>query len=253
MKRLIILSILLITSILSWGSQPRNSYLSVGYIKSELSKKGENNSLPSRYGMSISAGYTHFFNKKPILGSLYLGLDWTFLYGSFRQYRIHLEDYIPPSELSKYKYPKELQQNIELDQTTIGMQFGPSVTYLPLKDLQISAYYRYAPGLGFIETAVDPFNPPSDVRMESYIESVDYSYVGYNFLGLSVSYKIFMVGIEHKWASMSHRVNTSVGKQNISFKTTGTWFNIGVRLGKSGVKKGKKKNYTYDDNITQVY
>ncbi len=252
MKRVILFFVVFCTSLSLFAKVPRNGYITVGYVNSEIGKKGEANPLKSRYGMSISAGYSYFLNKKPILDNFYVGLDWTFLHGDFRQYRIKMSDHIKPSNLDNYKYSADLKENNEIDHTSIGMQFGPSLTMVPYKDLQISTYFRYSPTLDFIETSMDPYDPPTDLRLGSYIESVDYSYGGYYVVGLSASYRIFMVGIEHSWGSVDHRVHTSSGKQNITFNNKGTWFNIGVRLGKGGFSK-KKKNYTYDNELTQIY
>ena len=251
MKKILLLSILTICALQLFAKIPRNGYLTVGYINSELSKKGED-PINNRYGMSISAGYTHYFNKKPILNMLYLGVDWTFLHGNFRQYRVEIDDFVASDGLDNFKYKQDLSKKNEIDDTSIGMQFGPSITAMRLKDLQVSAYLRYSPTLDFIESAMDPYNPPTQLPLEYYQESVDYSYVGYYSVGLSVSYKIFMLGIEHSWGSMSHYVYAGTSKQNIKFDNKGTWFNIGIRLGKGGFGH-KKKNYTYDNDLTQVY
>lgn len=250
MKKILLLALLTFFALQLSAKVPRNGYLSVGYVNSQLGKKGED-PLKSRYGMAISAGYTYYFNKKPYFEHFYVGLDWTFLHGSFRQYRIQIQDHVPTSRLPEFKYQQDLPKKNEVDHTSIGMQFGPSVTYMPMHDLQVNAYFRYSPTLDFIESAMDPYDPPTQLPLQYYQESVDYSYVGYYSVGLSVSYKLFMVGVEHSWGSMTHYVYSGSSKQDIKFDNKGTWFNIGIRLGKGGFGKGK--NYSYDDRLTQVY
>lgn len=250
MKKILLLSIVFVCSLQAFAKVPRNAYVTVGYVMSEVKKQGEYSGLNSRYGMSISVGYTFLLNKKPLWNNVYVGVDWTFLHGDFRQYRFKMADYIPKSRLGEYNQ-KDINENNEIDHTTIGMQIGPSLTMMAAKDLQLSAYFRYAPSLDFIETSVDPYNPPTDARLGSYQESVDYSYAGYYTVGVSASYKIFMAGVEYTTGSMQHRVHTSNGMQEVKFDNKGVWLNIGVRLGKGGI--GKKKNYTYDDALTNIF
>lgn len=149
--------------------RPPKRYVNFGYLTSqEMTFDNEvlsNLNAKADWGASFEAGTTYFLHKKPILGLIRIGLDYTYFDLQYAQWKYVIEDEEVPVHFGE-----------------IGMQLGPSITVSPLKWVHLKAYGRYA-------ATFSGFGDES-------LESLYGGYAGLMNYGISASLKTFTFGIE---------------------------------------------------------
>lgn len=214
MKYIFSLFLFLIPSILlveAQESKPKATYLNFNYTKSKLKFDNEF-SINNDFGGGITVGRTFYLHKKPIAGMLRFGLDWTFFDLNVSQYSE--EDY--DEEDGEFKVKTYMGE--------VGMHFGPSVTVTPVKNLNVSAYFRYAPSfVGFYNDDMEEFKG---------------AFGSFFVTGISASYRMISLGVEQRWGAAKFKFSDDEDDdyeyEDISFtmktKTTGPRFYIGLRF-----------------------
>lgn len=143
------------------------TYLNIGYVESKL-KQDDFDQLKSDWGASITIGKTFFLHKKPVANFIRFGIDATWFDLSYANYK--LNDF----------GLKETFHHAEA-----AMHVGPSITLTPVKGLNISGYFRYAPTFAALySTANDNYNLGYATRFVA---------------GGCLSYKFFGVGFESRF------------------------------------------------------
>ena len=117
---------------------PNHRYINLFYANQKLDFGAygsvEPQTLKSDYSMGIEFGNTYFFNgKRPTLGMLRFGLDFSYADLQYASYKIKGVD--------EFDIPIELDGHF----VNFGMQVGPSVTVTPLDWLNARVYVHYAP------------------------------------------------------------------------------------------------------------
>ena len=57
----------------------RAKYFNIGYVNQTVTDKTFGGKIKSDFGVSLSSGKTYYLHKKPIVGMIKFGLDWTWL------------------------------------------------------------------------------------------------------------------------------------------------------------------------------
>lgn len=153
----------------------RAKYFNISYVKQSLSAQDADYKYNSSLGVAITNGRTYYLHKKPILGMIKFGIDWSFYDVNFAMYENEIND--------GYDVEKE-----KMYQAEVGMQIGPSVTVNPIDHLKVNGYFRVTPSYSMMYSG-DEFSG---------------SYGTFFSAGGAISYKVISLGIEGRW-----------GKQNI--------------------------------------
>lgn len=121
----------------------RSKYFNLGYVKQSLVFKDfGDEKLKNDFGVSISWGKTYYLHKKPLLGMLKFGLDWSWVDLNYSKYTIS-----EPEEPGSGSVGDIMDETIDIGnhQLEYGMQVGPSITINPVHELKISLYFRLTP------------------------------------------------------------------------------------------------------------
>ncbi|WP_417192431.1 hypothetical protein [Alistipes putredinis] len=121
----------------------RSKYFNLGYVKQSLVFKDfGDEKLKNDFGVSISWGKTYYLHKKPLLGMLKFGLDWSWVDLNYSKYTIS-----EPEEPGSGSAGDIMDETIDIGnhQLEYGMQVGPSITINPVHELKISLYFRLTP------------------------------------------------------------------------------------------------------------
>lgn len=178
----------------------RKRYLNIAYITSQTLTNKDVAGLEwkSKFGVGIAKGKTYYFHRKPILGMIKIGLDWTQFDISYAQY----EDPYEASTSSNYSKRRQMKagifdegvdDNTEFDFTQdFGMQqiegamaIGPSVTVNPYNYLKVAAYFHYMP-------------TGSVALLDS---EASFAFVNNMAFGMSLAYKVISLGFETRWGT----------------------------------------------------
>lgn len=176
----------------------RSKYFYIAYGMTSLDRGNGQPKLNSDFAFSIGRGKTYYLHKKPLLGMIKFGLDWTFFDIAVAQYEE--EDGLYTRDDS-YIYKGE-----------ISMQFGPSITVNPIDFLKVNLYFRYDPTYSMI------FNTDGNEFKGNY--------GSYFNTGLAASYKVISLGYEYRWGSTSYKIDD----ENQTWKTSGNYFYISFRF-----------------------
>lgn len=165
--------------------RPRKRYINLSFSQLEMARTTLP-SLKSNYGAAFTVGRTYPVHRVPLAGIVSFGIDATWIDLNYTNYKI------------KYIYSDEQQidRDINLDQTSlsylhqadIGMQVGPSITVNPIADLNIHAYFRYAPTFSLLVG-------------EDAIRS---GYASYFVGGGTVSYGVIGLGVEARFGNCNY-------------------------------------------------
>lgn len=177
----------------------RAKYFNIGYIKQNLSETGGDEfKLKSEFGASISMGRTYYLHKKPLLGMIKIGLDWSWIDMSFAKYStIDLENSLGTRSIwdgNDYDEDEDYDEDLDLDlelgcfQLETGMSVGPSVTINPINHLKVNAYFHFTPSASMI--FLD--------------DNISASYASFFNIGAAVSYKFISIGVEKRWGSANY-------------------------------------------------
>lgn len=198
----------------------RAKYFNISYAKQSLSMdmEGEKCTWNNNLGAAITWGRTYYLHKKPILGMIKFGLDWSFLDINFAMYEDKfgaLGDegpdgdggygsgnyYNPSEEYPGLGYIDDNFGNGDYDsdyyeegptkmyQAEFGMQFGPSLTINPINHLKINGYFRVTPSYSVFYNGDDVFG----------------SYGTFFSLGGAISYKAISLGVEGRWGNTKYK------------------------------------------------
>ena len=185
----------------------RAKYFNISYVKQSLSIEDANCTWNNNIGAGITWGRTYYLHKKPILGMIKFGLDWSFLDINFSMYEEKFgifgggdygdegNYYNPSEEYPGYGYNDGNYDDYEdggyekMYQAEIGMQFGPSVTVNPIDHLKINGYFRVTPSYSIFYNSDD----------------IHGSYGTFFSVGGAISYKAISLGVEGRWGSTKYK------------------------------------------------
>ncbi|MCD8266204.1 MAG: hypothetical protein LUC33_03520 [Prevotellaceae bacterium] len=201
MKRIAyLMMILLLPAVSALGQDDEdNGYFKKRYANISFSKSTLEQgllSVKSNYGLSLSVGRT-FYVTKPLLNILRVGIDATWIDLSYRNYDApYYDPYDSYDYLGRYYsntrsywdygdyYEDDDDEKLSIHELGIGVQFGPSITINPVKQLDIHAYLRYAPTFAAFYYTDGIFRG---------------GYGSFWTAGLSVTYRFIGLGIEGKF------------------------------------------------------
>lgn len=161
----------------------------------------------SEMGFGMDVGRTWYLHKRPLAGLMKVGLDATFLSVSY-------------DKLGEIAYPDDLFGIVmgggdgmmdELDEMVdignhridVGVQVGPSLTVNPVSRLMLRAYFHYCPTYSML------------LMDEEFCGS----YASLFTYGLSVSYGVIGVGVEHRFGSGKYECNAYLPISDFNDKT----------------------------------
>jgi hypothetical protein len=177
---------------------PPNGYINLAWATQKIQYPGED-ATKTNEGFSLEFGNTFFFNgRRPVhtaAGDIRFGLDWSYLDLTYATYD-KLQDN-PDLKVEKSHF------------ANIGMQIGPSVTYTPIRKLNIKLYGHYAPS--YAAFTLNGF------------DAVTHGYAGYVTGGLQVSYMFLTLGVEMRSATAqlatinedSFNINPNIDPENL--------------------------------------
>lgn len=179
-------------------------YMNIGYVNQSLTRKENGGGTwKSEIGFNYGQGRTYYLHKKPILGMIKFGIDWTFYDVNFVKYKDKFgvfggnADYLGYGD---YYYPEgylppipdngegEEEYSDQMMQMEISTQIGPSVTVNPVSYLKVSGYFRVAPSYSMLVAN----------------DEIYHSYGTFFTLGGSVSFKKIAIGIEGRWGNTKY-------------------------------------------------
>ena len=155
----------------------RAKYFNIGYVNQTVTDKTFGGEIKSDFGVSLSSGKTYYLHKKPIVGMIKFGLDWTWLDINYAKSTLEFADG-DAGEVS----------TSGMHQAEIGMQFGPSVTVNPIHHLKVSGYFRFAPSYSALYAD----------------ETFYHNYVSMWNAGFAVAWKVISVGVEWRWGTAKY-------------------------------------------------
>lgn len=191
----------------------RAKYFNISYVKQSLSIQDANCTWNNSIGVALTRGRTYYLHKKPILGMIKFGIDWSFFDVNFSLYEdkfgflsgengnAYGGNYYNPSEeynvQERYDdYNDEGAGSAEkMYQAEIGMQIGPSVTINPIDHLKVNGYFRVTPSYSMLYYG-DEFNG---------------SYGTFFSAGGAVSYKVISIGVEGRWGNTKYNNLVDLG------------------------------------------
>lgn len=163
----------------------RAKYFNIGYVNQTVRVNHTVYNIPvdaeskSDFGVSLSSGKTYYLHKKPIVGMIKFGLDWTWLDINYAKSTLET---INPDTGETYIISSSMHQ------AEIGMQFGPSVTVNPIHHLKVSGYFRFAPSYSLL-----------------YMNETFYhNYVSMWNAGFAVAWKVISMGVEWRWGTAKY-------------------------------------------------
>lgn len=210
----------------------RAKYFNISYVKQSLSMQDANCTWNNSIGVALTRGRTYYLHKKPILGMIKFGIDWSFFDVNFSLYEDKFGflsgengnaygNYYNPSEEYNIQegyddYDDEGAGSAEkMYQAEIGMQIGPSVTINPIDHLKVNGYFRVTPSYSMLYCG-DEFNG---------------SYGTFFSAGGAVSYKVISLGIEGRWGNTKYAsLMGDEDGESLKCKTGSTRFYISFRF-----------------------
>lgn len=162
----------------------RPKYFNIFYGKQDLNVEGQ---TPVKFDSDIHAGFgvgkTFYLHKKPILGIIKFGLDWTYFQADYSKYSFDdvYTDFVIGADGTYSE--QEITDTYNMHKLEFGMQFGPSITVRPVGYLKANAYFRYAPSASLF----------------CLEESFSASYGSHFVSGVALSYKVISLGVEARW------------------------------------------------------
>ena len=154
----------------------RNHYINLNYVQTKIDQSPRWPEIKSEWGAGFTVGQTFYLHKKPIGGFMKFGIDATWFDINYTNHNI-------PGSKQEKKDKEEV-----LHEAEVSMGVGPSLTFTPVKELNIHGYFRYAPTCSALYAGDDI--------------SVNYAsmFVG----GASLSFGVIGVGIESRWGDAKH-------------------------------------------------
>lgn len=159
----------------------RARYFNIGYVSERLTLPQNAGKLRSDVGASLSWGRTYYLHRKPLPGTVRIGLDWTWLDAIWTKYDLSYGGWNAPGPVYPYEDDRDDAHMVDL-----GMAVGPSVTVNPIGELKICVYGRIAPSCA----------------LTIYDEETTARYATYFSAGGAVSWNAISVGIEGRWGKI---------------------------------------------------
>lgn len=182
----------------------RAKYFNISYVNQSYTTEDGQYTFRNDFGVALTSGRTYYLHKNPILGMIKFGLDWSYLDINFSKYDLqgtayggnyYLPDGYDPG------YSDYEEENTDMYQAEIGMQFGPSVTVNPIDRLMVNAYFRATPSFA----------------MRYMDEEFTGKYGTFFSVGGAVAWRMISLGVEGRW-----------GKSD--WETGSTRFYVGFRF-----------------------
>ncbi len=155
----------------------RAKYFNIGYVNQTLTDKTFGGEIKSDFGVSLSNGKTYYLHKKPIVGMIKFGLDFSWMDINYAK-----------STLESIDGDTGEVYSSAMHQAEIGMQVGPSLTINPVHHLKVSGYFRVTPSYSLL-------------YMD---ETVHHHYVTVLNAGCAVAWKAISLGVEWRWGSATY-------------------------------------------------
>lgn len=213
----------------------RAKYFNISYVKQNLSEEGRMD-WNSQFGVALTNGKTYYLHKKPILGMIKFGLDWSYFdinmalsednSGRFsNEFVGSLGDAMNGSFDEFLNGDSEENGGpVKMYQAEIGMQFGPSVTVNPINHLKINGYFRVTPSFSMLYAGDEFFG----------------NYGTFFSSGGAISYKVISFGVEARWGKSKYKEIMNLGDDeeeeggvdngNSVWKTNSTRFYVSFRF-----------------------
>ncbi len=210
-------------------------YLYLSYVTGQTLTDQNNsaNEWKSSTGFALSWGKTYYLHRKPLLGKIKFGIDWSWIDLSYVKYKDPIED-MSSSTYDSYgdEYgddESELPIDLGMMQVDVAMRIGPSITVNPVNHLKVGTFFH------FIPTA-------SGIILD---DEVSFGFAKGFSWGMQASYKFISLGFELRWASGKYNKfdseevvdntvsNGSVGDiftEKPEFKTSSFRLNVGFRF-----------------------
>lgn len=185
----------------------RKKYFNFNYSQQTLEQEGYEGDIKSEWGAGISTGKTFYLHKRPILGMIKFGLDWTY-------FDLNVGSYSIESGNTDNMNSEEYQDSYDLYKMEAGMQFGPSLTINPVGRLKLAAYFHVVPSY-------------SAFYADSEFEG---NYATYFTYGASISYGVISVGAEQRWGDTKIKTDTEEGQIESKYKNKGARFYLSFRF-----------------------
>ena len=181
----------------------RAKYFNISYVSQSLTQKDVNGTWRSSYGLALTNGRTYYLHKKPILGMIKFGIDWSFFDINFSKYSDNWGffngdygystdgnygggDYWYPEDYgNEYGYGIEPE---DVYQAEIGTAIGVSVTVNPYDHIKVSGHFRVIPSYSMLYAA----------------EDFSSSYGTFFSAGGAIAWKAISLGIEGRWGKAKY-------------------------------------------------
>lgn len=117
-----------------WRHKARARYFNIGYVSEKLTLPQDGGKLRSDVGASLSWGRTYHLHRKPLLGMIRIGLDWTWLDANWAKYDLSYGgwnggwdgDRYDPDRYPNNGYPYEDDWGrLDAHKADLGMAVGP--------------------------------------------------------------------------------------------------------------------------------
>ena len=177
----------------------RAKYFNIYYVKQSLTQEDINGTWKNDFGVALAMGKTFYLHKKPILGMIKFGIDWSYFDLNFSKYTDRWGFFNGDAEYNggmngNFWYPDEAAdmgygispENVY--QAEIGTAIGVSVTVNPYNHIKVSGHFRVIPSYSMLYAA-DDFSG---------------SYGTFFSAGGAVAWKAISVGIEGRWGKAKY-------------------------------------------------
>lgn len=182
----------------------RAKYFNIYYSNQSLTQEDINGTWKSDFGAAIAMGKTFYLHKKPILGMIKFGIDWSYFDINFAKYTDDWGffngdyDYMMNggggggnywyengSYYDDYMYGISSE---DVYQAEIATAIGVSVTINPYDHIKAAGYFRVAPSYSMLYAA----------------EDFSSSYGTFFMAGGSIAYKVISLGVEARWGKTKY-------------------------------------------------
>lgn len=153
----------------------RSKYFYFVYGKQSVKNSWEK--MNADFAVALVKGRTYYLHKKPLLGMIKFGLDWTQIDLNFAKYPDQ------PESASSSSSSSNSDVDLGIMQLEAAMGLGPSVTVNPVDHLKASLYFRVSPSYSLMVQN----------------DELYHHYATFFNLGFTVSYKVISIGIEKRW------------------------------------------------------
>lgn len=143
----------------------RPKYVTLGYVLQQDVTLASGEVIKPEFGAMLNRGRTFYFHRNPIANFLNIGVDATWIDVNYAMYK-------PFAETT-------------LHQAELAVQVGPSLTFTPVKRLQVHLYGRFAPTFA--------------MRYDS--DAFGGNYASMFVAGGNLSFGFFGVGAEYRWSN----------------------------------------------------